>query len=456
MNYPSGKRSYRIDDIERKVTMDPALLTFLIFAILCLFLLSGLPLAFSLCADAAIFILWRLGHKTLYIVSATAFSGWPSFLLVAVPMFILMANFLEASGIAEDLYDTMYKWTGGLRGGLAIGTTIICAIFAALTGMSGVATVTMGLIALPSMLSRNYDKYLAVGSIACAGTLAILIPPSIIMILYGSFTGVSVGKLFIGGIIPGILLTILIVSYIAIRSYLNPVLAPAVPIEERASWAQKFKSLKTIWVPLIIIIVVLGVIYTGICTPTEASAIGSFSSFLFLLMRKGFKWKMIIDSMKKTVLITCMVMWIILGAKLFSHVYYAIGAPDVIIALLSGLELNRWGIMIIMQLIMIVLGCFIDPMGILVITTPIFIPIVKDLGFSILWFGILFTINMEIGYITPPFGFNLFYMKAVVPPEITLGDIYRSIVPFVFVDIVALGLVMIFPQLALWLPYTIK
>jgi len=432
--------------------MNAVLLTSILFGMLVLFLLTGLPLSFSLSAAAVILILWQLGPEFLYLIPATAYSAWTNFILVAVPLFVLMANFLAESGIAGDLYEAMYKWMGRLRGGLAMGTVIICAIFGAMSGISGVATVSMGLIALPSMLERRYQKSLAIGSVAAGGTLAILIPPSIIMIIYGSLAGESVGKLFLAGIIPGIILTFIFVCYIGIRSFLQPAIAPGLSKKESYSWKEKMRSIKSLSMPLVLIILVLGVIYTGVCTPTEASGIGAFGALICLIIKKRATWEVLSNALLKTLRLTCMIMWIVLGAKLFSHVYYAIGSIDLITNIISGIGLNRWFILIIMELIMIILGMFLDPMGIIVICIPIFLPIIQDLGFNTLWFGILFVINMEIGYITPPFGFNLFYMKGVVPVGVTMGDIYRSIVPFFMLDLFMMAILMVFPQLSLWLP----
>jgi len=434
--------------------MSVGVTTAILFALLVLFLALGVPLSFCLGGVAIIIILWQIGPSFLPVLAMTAFTDWTNFLLIAVPLFILMANLLEISGIAEDLYAMMYKWMGGIRGGLASGTVVICAIFAAMAGISAVATVTMGLIALPSMLKRNYSKLLAVGTISAGGTLGILIPPSVIMILYASLTGESVGRLFMGGIFPGIVLAAIFILYIQIRALIQPGIAPAVPEEERATFREKLAASRSLVMPVLLIGLVLGVIYTGICTPTEASGIGAFGALICVIAHRRFTWRFFWTALVRTFSLSAMIMWIVLGAKCFSHAYHVIGAPDLVMGFISGLEVNRWVMMIVMQGILIVLGCFLDPMGIMLICTPVFLPIVEALGFSLLWFGILFTINMELGYITPPFGFNLFYMRSIVPKEITMGDIYRSIIPFVILMVLGLGIVMVFPQLALWLPNT--
>ena len=435
--------------------MTTGIITVILFASLFALLILGFPLAFCFGSVAVIFIVWQWGYNALYILATTAFSSWTSFILIAVPLFILMANLLERSGLADDLYDTIYKWGGPLRGGLAMGTVVICAIFAAMSGISGVATITMGLIALPSMLKRNYDRLIAVGCISAGGTLGILIPPSIIMIVYASLTGESVGKLFMGGVIPGIVIALIFILYIGVRSFFQPRLGPPLPESERATWNEKFRSLKAVILPIALILVVLGVIYTGICTPTEASGIGAFGSLLVVILKRRFTWQMFESALRSTLHLTAMVMWILLGAKCFSHIYTALGASDFVHQLIIGFEVNRWFIVIGMQIILLILGCFMDPAGIIMICTPVFIPLIIKLGFDPVWFGILFTINMEAGYITPPFGFNLFYMKSLAEPMgVSMGEIYRSIIPFTLLLLVGMAIIMLFPGLALWLPST--
>ena len=413
----------------------------------------GLPLVFCFGGISILFILLEWGPRALYMIATTGYSTWTEYILIAVPLFVLMGALLERSGMADDLYGAMYKWMGPLRGGLAMGTVAICAVFAAMAGVSAVGTLTMGMIALPAMLKRGYDKLIAVGSISAGGTLGILIPPSVIMIIYASLAGESVGALFMGGVFPGVLIAGLFIAYIGVRSYLQPGLGPPVPLEERMyTWRERLISLRAIVLPVILIVLVLGLIYVGVTTPTEAAGLGAFGALVIVFIYRRFSLQTLNSSLMTTLRITCMVMWILLGAKCFSHVYTALGAADFVREAIAGLGLNRWIIVIGMQLVLLVLGMFMDPGGIMVICTPVFVPIILDLGFNPIWFGILFTINMEMGYVTPPFGFNLFYMKSLVPPGITMGDIYRSIVPFVILEAVAIGLMMLFPEIVLWLP----
>ena len=432
--------------------MSIELITILLFLTLAVLLLTGFPMAFSLASVAVIFtiIVWNMGALNMGILKLYGFSR--TVILIACPLFILMGCVLERSGIAEDLYRMMYGVIGRLKGGLAMGTVLICTIFAAMTGISGAATVTMGLVALPSMLKRHYNKDIAVGCIAAGGALGILIPPSISMIVFALFAEESVGRLFAGGVLPGFLLAALFCIYISIRSYLQPKLAPSVEPAEAFTLRQSVVASKGLILPSALVIAVLGSIFTGIATPTEAAAVGALGSILCALTKGNFSIGNFKEALYTTARLNAMVMWIVLGASLFTGVYMAIGAPELIEGIVTGFPLNRWIILIIIQLTLFVLGCFMDPLGIIMITTPVYVPIIKALGFDPVWYGILFIMNMEMAYLTPPFGANLFYLKAIVPKEITMIDIYRPIVPFVGLQAIGLAIVMIFPQIALFLP----
>ncbi len=432
--------------------MDPSFLTILLFSSLIVLLLLGLPIAFTLGGLAILFTLWLWGPAGLLMVASHAYGEGMNFILVSVPLFILMAVVLEGSGIAEKLFETMYRWFGGIPGGLLSGTVVICAIFAAMSGISGVATVTMGLIALPAMLKRSYDRKMAIGGIMCGGALGIIIPPSVIAILYGSITGTSVGKLFMGGMIPGITIALVMILYTTIRCFFHPHMGPSLPREERAGWKEKFISLKSIILPLLLILLVLGVIYTGICTPTEASGIGAFGAIICSLIHRRLTWKSLKTAAIRTLNVTCMAMWIVIGAKCFSSIYTAGGASDFILNLVQDLKIPPLAMIGIMQFIFFILGMFIDPVGMCMICSPVFLPIVTTLGFDPTWFGILFILNCGMAYITPPFGFNLFYMRAIVPEDCSMGEIYASVWPWVICQALVLVLVMFFPQIGMWLP----
>ena len=341
---------------------------------------------------------------------------------------------------------------GPFRGGLAVGTVIICAIFAAMVGVSTAAAATMSLVALPPMLQRGYSKHLSTGTIAAGGALGILIPPSIIMIILGSVAELSIGQLFMGGMIPGILLSLIFIVYILIRSFIDPTCAPALPPEERVSWRVKFLLLKKLILPTALVLLVLGSIYSGICTPTEAAAIGALGCLVSAIVMKQLTWKNFNESLARTMSVSSMILWITIGAVSFTNIVNVTGISDWFQEVIVGMELNRWVVLIGMQFCFFLLGCFLDPVGIILITTPIFLPLVVSMGFDPLWFGVLFIINMEMAYVTPPFGFNLFVLRGVVPPNITMKDIYKGIIPFVACQGICLLIVIIFPELITWLP----
>ena len=432
--------------------MSIELLTALFFLSLLVFLLLGLPLSFVLGGVPIVFIYFTWGPEAFYMVAAQTWGTMNKFTLVAIPLFIFMAMILERSGVANDLYEMMYLWFGRLRGGLAIGTVVICAIFSAMCGISGAAVVSMGTIALPSMLKRNYDKRMAVGCINSGGGWGILIPPSVIMILYALISGESVGRLFAGGVFPGLMLLILVSSYIGIRCFLQPDLGPALPAAERGDWKRKLTALRAVLLPIIIVILVLGSIIFGITTPTESAAMGVLGALISALVYRQLTWKVMMEANVRTLKLTGMIMWILFGAYCFSAAYHGMGAPQLIEDIMGHIPGGPWGTIIFIQIVIFLLAMVLDPAGIMMITVPIFLPFVIAHGFDPIWFGILFVINMEIGYMTPPFGFNLFYMKGIVPPSITMGDIYRSVIPFTIVESIGLALVMIFPEIATWLP----
>jgi len=358
---------------------------------------------------------------------------------------------LQRCGIAEDLYELMYHWLGGLRGGLAAGTVLICTMFAAMVGISGAATTSMGLIALPSMLKRGYKKDIAIGCISAGGSLGILIPPSVLMIILAMTSRLSVGELFIAGILPGLLLSSLFVAYILIRCYFQKDLGPSVPPEERLSRRQRLKLLSGLTLPILLIFAVMGSMFFGLATPSEASAIGALGAIVSALIKRTFTWENVTSALFITLRLSAMVIWIVFAASVFTALYAVTGASVLVADLLRGVG-DPWMVIIVIQLILFVLGMFFDPTGIVLLTAPIFFPLVIALGFDPLWFAIIFVINMELAYLTPPFGFNLFYMKAVVPPGVSMWDIYRSALPFVGLMMLGLALCMIFPGIITWLP----
>jgi len=434
------------------VELSIEVITLLIFGTLFLLLAIGVPVAFALGTVGVGYTVFLWGPPSLFNMAVIIFKNMSSGVLLAIPLFLLMANFLQHSGIADTAYGAIHRWMGPVRGGLAMGTVLICTVFAAMSGVSGAATVTMGLIAIPSMLKRNYDKRIAVGCVAAGGVLGIVIPPSVIMILYASVTRESVGGLFFGGIIPGLMIAAGHITYIGIRSYLQPHMAPSIAPEERVGMREKLVSLRAIVLPVLLILLVLGSIWTGAATPTEAAGVGALGALICVVIYRRANWQVLNDSIRTTLRITCMVMWIVAAATAFNSLYVAIGARELVTDLILSLEVNRWIILIGMQLTLFFFGCIMDDYAIVMLCAPIYVPIIKILGFDPLWFGILFILNMQMAYLTPPYGFNLFYLKGIVPKGVTMGDIYRSIVPFVLLQGTGLVLVMIFPQLALFLP----
>jgi len=432
--------------------MSIEVLTLLFFGSLLLFLFLGVSLAFVLGGVSVVFLYFTWGADSFYMVASQMWGTMESFTLVAIPLYVMMAMLLERTGVAKDLYHMMFLWGGGIRGGLAIGTLGICALFAAMSGISGAAVVAMGTIALPSMLERGYDKKMALGCINTGGSWGVLVPPSVLMILYSLITGVSVGKMFVAGLLPGLLLMVLVTAYVIIRCWLQPELAPAIPKDQRPSWKEKFDALKAVILPIMIVVMVLGSIMLGLATPTEAAAIGVLGALISAAVYRKLSFNLMHEASIRTFKLTGMIAWILFGAHAFSAAYQGMGAQALIESLMTYIPGGPWGIIIFMMLIVFLLGMVLDPVGIMMITLPVFVPIVVSLGFDPIWFGILFVINMEIGYMTPPFGFNLFYLKGVVPPDITMRDIYTSIIPYVLVSLVGLILVMIFPEIATYLP----
>ena len=432
--------------------MSIEILTLLVFGLFLVFLAMGLPVVFGLGGTAVIATYFLWGPQALHMLANRTFTNANSFVLLAIPMFIFMGCMLEKSGIAKDLYEMMFKWMGPIRGGLAIGTVTICAIFAAMVGITGAATVSMGLVALPSMLRYGYDKKIAIGCISAGGALGVLIPPSVLMIILGLYTNTSIGALYAGGILPGVMLAIFFNIYIFVSCLIKPEWGPALPPEARATWKEKLVALKAVILPIALIVGILGSIFAGAATPSEAAGLGAVGSIFCAGIYKSFNWPTLRDALQTTLRLSCMVMWIIFGASVFTALYTAIGAHDLTRQLLSYIAGDRWGVVVVMQIIWMIMGCFLDPNGIIMITAPIFFPIINSLGFDPVWFGVLFVINMEMGYLTPPFGFNLFYMQAIAPKGVVMTDIYRSIIPFVALQALGLIVCMIFPEIILYLP----
>jgi tripartite ATP-independent transporter DctM subunit len=432
--------------------MSIEVITILLFAAMLILLATGIPIVFAMGAVSIIFAFFLIGPDILGFIASGMFRLMNVYALLAGLLFIFMGAILERSGVADDLYHMMSGWFGGLPGGLAIGTVVICTIMAAMTGVSAAATVTMALIAFPAMFKRGYNTQMTLGCIAAAGGLGQLIPPSTMMIIWALWANESVGQMFIGGILPGLLLSALYIVYILIRCTIQPKMGPPIPLDQRMSWKDKLTALRAVIFPVLIIIGVLGSIFGGIATPTEAAAIGSLLSLISGLVYRRLNLSNLSSALRTTLQVTCMFLWIMVAGSCFSATFTAIGGQELIKHTLIGIGANRWIILIGMQIVYLILGCFMDGNAIMMLSVPVFIPVVAALGFNTLWFGILFVVNMELAFITPPFGANLFYIKAVAPKGVTMSIIYRSVAPFIGVQLVALALCVGFPQIILFLP----
>lgn len=434
--------------------MSPELLILLMFAGLLIGVLLGHPVAFVLGGLGLTFGLIGLGPHIVGMYLLRVFGTMNNWVLVAIPLFIFMGVMLERSGVAETLYAAMHKVMGPLRGGLAIGTVLICTLMAAATGIVGASVVAMGLLALPAMLKRNYQKELATGSIMAGGTLGILIPPSIMLIVYGNESGLSVGKLYMGAIFPGLVLSALYVTYIGTRCLLQPAVGPALPPEERQGSLKSklWLVLTSLLPPIFLIVSVLGSIFFGIATATEAAGVGAFGSILVAALYRRVGWRTLKETAYQTLRATSMVLIILVGATAFTGTFMALGGGKMVERALLALPLGPWGVLAAMLLIVFALGFFIDWIAILMLTIPVFTPLAAKLGLDALWFAILVNVTLQTSFLTPPFAGAIWYLQGVAPKEVTVGHLYRAVIPFVALQLVGLVVVMVFPQIALWLP----
>ncbi len=444
------------------IEIDIAWLTLLMFGSLMVLLMAGLPLAFVTGGLAIVFLFILGDAKTLNIVPSRIFPLMTNYQLSAIPLFIFLAAMLERAGIINEMFDVIYKLLGGVKGGLAAATIIASTILAAMVGVIGAAVVTMGIIALPAMLERNYNSKIAMGSIMAGGTLGILIPPSILAIIYAVVAEQSVGELFIGAVIPGLMLSGMYILYVTTMCYVDPEKGPPIPMEDRVSTAEKLRLLGNMAAPLTLIFVVLGVIFAGIATPVEAAGIGTFGAFIVAAIHRKLTWATVREASLTTLKASAMVIWIMFGATIFVGLYVLEGGQQFVEQTMTGLGLGPWGILILMQVILILLGMFLDWVGILLLAVPIFVPIIKALGAQafgladdgdlVLWFGVLYLVNMQMSFLSPPFGYALFYLRGVAPAEIPMSDIFKSALPFLFLQITGLVICMMFPQVITWLP----
>jgi tripartite ATP-independent transporter DctM subunit len=431
--------------------LDIGTISLLIVVVMIALMLTGMPLAWVTMTLAVGCTLFWLGPAGLPLVASRVYGFVSEYVFVAVPLFVLMACILEGSGVARDLYRAMHVFAGALPGGLAVQTVMVAVVMAAMTGIIGGEIVLLGLLALPQMLRLRYDPQLAIGTICAGGSLGTMIPPSVVLILYGLSANVSIGDLFLAGVTPGLLLGGLYVGYIVLRCWLNPALGPPAPLEERQMpLAEKLALLKGLILPLMIIVWVLGSIYGGIASVTESAGIGACGAIASAALRKELTFALLRRALLQTMTTVGVLLWLAFGANALIGIYNIMGGTGYVRGLITGLPLEPLGIIIVMMLILVVLGMFMDWIGILLLTMPIFVPVAVELGFDPVWFGILFCMNMQASYLTPPFGPAAFYLKSVAPPEITMHTIFKGVLPFVGLQLIGLLAILLFPQIALW------
>ena len=426
----------------------------IMFGSMLLMLLTGQRVfaAIGIVSTVAALLLWGEGGVEMPFTAAFKLFKW--YPLLTLPLFIYMGYILSESGIADDLYRMFHVWFGGLKGGLAVGTIGLMVVISAMNGLSVAGMAIGATIALPEMLRRGYDKIMITGVVQAGSSLGILVPPSVVLVLYGMIARESVGKLWLAGALPGLMMAALFIIYIVIRCRVQPHLGPTVGEADRnLPMSEKLRLLRAGIIPFLIFFFMTGLFVMGYTSLVESSAVGATAATLAALVRRRLNRKVMEETVRKTLGISCMFMWIILAALCFGAVFDGIGAARAIETLfITNWNLTPWEVLIMMQLSYLFMGMFLDDTAMLVIVAPLYVPLVKILGFDPVWYGVLYTITCQIAYMTPPFGYNLFLMRAMAPPEITLMDIYRSISPFVLVMILALALVMVFPQIALWLP----
>jgi tripartite ATP-independent transporter DctM subunit len=441
--------------------MSLELLTVAMFVTLILAITLGHQLAFTLAGVATLFGLIDNGFNIPGLFDLYANNVWGlmnNYTLVAVPLFIFMAQLLDQSKVAEALFESLYVVLGSIKGGLGLSVVVVCTVFAATTGIIGASVVAMGLLAAPALISKGYQKEMTSGIICASGTLGILIPPSIMMVVYAGLTGLketSVGNLFAGAILPGLLLAGLYFLYIVIRCNLNPKLGPPITKEEASKFTNSQKwgmVLKSLLPPLGLILMVMGTILAGVATATEAAGMGALGAFILALFNRAITWPVIRKASIATLKTTSMVMLLFIGGTFFSTVFLSMGGGDVVADLFVGSGMNRWLAFAIMMFIIFILGMFIDWAAILLVTVPIFMPIATQLDFDPLWFAIMMCVNLQTSFLTPPFGYALFYFKGVAPEGYTMMHIYRGILPFVAIQVIGLIILAVFPALSTWLP----
>lgn len=429
------------------------LITLCIVAALLLLTALGVPLGITTLSVSIVTALLNFGVPGLFLVASSVVHVLEKYELVAVPFFVFIANVMERSGIAQSLFTSMAILGGRFRGSVGVQTCLVAVVLAAMSGIIGGEIVMLGLIALPQMLRLGYDRKLSIGIICAAGTLAMLIPPSIVMIVYGLAAQVSITDLFTAGVVPGLLLASLYICYILIRVRINPAMAPIYDIKETSlPFVQRLRYMSGIILPALLIVGILGSIYSGIATVTESAAVGAVCAVLIAAYLKKATYTMLRDAMRRTVLTVGSIIWLVLGAVSLIGIYNLIGGSAFLRETLVGLDMHPLAVIGVMMLILMVLGTFMEWIAIIFITVPVFAPVVISLGYDPVWFGVLFAMNIQIYFLSPPFGPACFFLKSVAPKGIELQDIFMAVLPFIGLQIIGLSIVLFFPDIALWLP----
>lgn len=424
------------------------------FVVLFVIVIGGVHLSFALLFIGLAFGFIFQGPSVLPMAILQTFDVMESEVLIAVPLFVFMGTILERCGVTENVFQVLYELFGPVRGGLAIATIITCTVFAACTGVIAATVTAMTLIAIPPMLKRNYDKGLASGVVCAGGSLGILIPPSVMIVMYGPMANLSVAKLFAAALFPGLVLSFLYLAYVIIRCWLQPTFAPAIPKEEMPPYDVELlkKSIYYMVPTALLIVVVLGSIMAGVASPTEASGVGAFFAVLMAAGYGKLNLSYIKEALYSTMIVCGMVFFIIVGANIFNAVFLYLGGGAVVKSLLIGLPFGKWFVLFVMMFILFIGGFFISWQALLFIVVPIFLPVAEGLGFDPLWFGMLVCVNLQMSFLTPPFAYAIFFLKGSAPPEITTWDIYRGVVPFVCLQALGLFLCVVWPEIILWLP----
>jgi len=434
--------------------MSIALISLLMLAaFVLLIIILGMPIGFATGLIAVVFCAVFADLDSLAIVTFRTYGFVNSYVLLSVPMFLMMAAILDKSGVAHDLYDALKIWAGRIPGGVGVMTLIAASVMAAMTGIIGGEVILLGLVALPQMLRLGYNDKLAIGVVCAGGSLGTMIPPSLVLVFYGLTTSTSIGDLFLASTIPGILLALIYVVYVLIRCGFNPKLGPPAPAELRnIPLRAKFAALKKVILPLLIIFSVLGTIYSGITSVSEAAAMGVAGVIVAAAIRRTLNWTMLRDSLYTTMSTCGLLIWLSIGANAMVGVYNLLGGITYLKSIMIGLPFDPLGVILVMMAIFLLLGMFMDWFSIMLLTMPIFTPTVQALGYDLIWFGVLFNITMQVGYLSPPFGQAAFYLKSVAPPEISLNRIFASMLPFIGLQVVGLLIVLLFPKVAMFLP----